>query len=183
MLLVCNNYLLTFTQPLQFPDQPYVVSGSIIVFIEKLDEEFTKILQATDAHSTEYVNKLVNDMYQDMGSCMYLLSLASQLWHAPSLLPSPPFCFPLLPSPLCSPPSSPLLHYPSQICFSFPSPFSSVPFLFPPLLSSPIISPLPSPLLLSLLLFPLLSSPLSSPSPPSPSPPLLPSYLGCRMRQ
>lgn len=63
MLLVCNNYLLTFTQPLQFPDQPYVVSGSIIVFIEKLDEEFTKILQATDAHSTEYVNKLVNDMY------------------------------------------------------------------------------------------------------------------------
>ena len=51
------------TQPLQFPDQPYVISGSIIVFIEKLDEEFTKILQATDAHSTEYVNKLVNDMY------------------------------------------------------------------------------------------------------------------------
>lgn len=83
MLLVCNKYLLTcphlLTQPLQFPDQPYVISGSIIVFIEKLDEEFTKILQATDAHSTEYVNKLVNDMYQDMGSHMYLLSLASQL--------------------------------------------------------------------------------------------------------
>lgn len=38
--------------------QPYVVHGDALVLIERLDDEFTKILQNTDAHSTDYVHKL-----------------------------------------------------------------------------------------------------------------------------
>eukprot|EP00731_Ephydatia_muelleri_P022471 Em0015g54a len=38
--------------------QPFVVHGDALVLIERLDDEFTKILQNTDAHSTDYVHKL-----------------------------------------------------------------------------------------------------------------------------
>ena len=39
--------------------QPFVVNGDALVLVERLDDEFTKILQNTDAHSTDYVHKLV----------------------------------------------------------------------------------------------------------------------------
>ena len=38
---------------------PYHVRGSILNVIERLDEEYVKMLQSCDAHSTEYVDRLV----------------------------------------------------------------------------------------------------------------------------
>lgn len=40
------------------PDRPYKIHGNILVFVERMDEEFTKVLQATDPHSTDFVTKL-----------------------------------------------------------------------------------------------------------------------------
>ena len=34
-----------------------MLKGGIVGFIERMDDEFIKVLQATDAHSTEYVNR------------------------------------------------------------------------------------------------------------------------------
>ncbi|XP_013399925.1 eukaryotic translation initiation factor 3 subunit C isoform X2 [Lingula anatina] len=37
---------------------PYLVRGCILTVVERMDEEFTKMLQGCDAHSTEYVERL-----------------------------------------------------------------------------------------------------------------------------
>lgn len=37
---------------------PYMINGCIVTIIERMDLEFTRILQAADAHSPEYVDKL-----------------------------------------------------------------------------------------------------------------------------
>lgn len=37
---------------------PFLINGCIVTIIERMDHEFTKILQAADAHSPEYVEKL-----------------------------------------------------------------------------------------------------------------------------
>ncbi|XP_030847884.1 eukaryotic translation initiation factor 3 subunit C [Strongylocentrotus purpuratus] len=42
-------------------EPPYKVRGCILTVAERLDEEFTKMLQATDAHSTEYVERLKDE--------------------------------------------------------------------------------------------------------------------------
>merc|ERR1712168_1407206 len=39
-------------------DPPYRVRGCVLTLIEKMDEEYTKMLQACDAHSTEFVERL-----------------------------------------------------------------------------------------------------------------------------
>ena len=39
-------------------DGPWRVRGCILSLVERMDEEFTKMLQACDAHSTEYVERL-----------------------------------------------------------------------------------------------------------------------------
>ncbi|XP_041347425.1 eukaryotic translation initiation factor 3 subunit C-like isoform X3 [Gigantopelta aegis] len=46
---------------------PYQVRGCVLTTLERMDEEFTKMLQGCDAHSTEYVDRLqdeyeINDM-------------------------------------------------------------------------------------------------------------------------
>ena len=51
--------------------QPFVVHGDALVLIERLDDEFTKILQNTDAHSTDYVHKLVHHGVCVHGVYMY----------------------------------------------------------------------------------------------------------------
>lgn len=38
-------------------DTPYQVKGCILSMLERLDDEFTKILQVEDCHSTDYVEK------------------------------------------------------------------------------------------------------------------------------
>ena len=43
---------LTFSFAVWNPDQQFIVSGSILVFVEHMDDEFTKILLNTDARST-----------------------------------------------------------------------------------------------------------------------------------
>ena len=50
--------------------QPFVVHGDALVLIERLDDEFTKILQNTDAHSTDYVHKLVHHCVCGGCGCM-----------------------------------------------------------------------------------------------------------------
>ena len=40
---------------------PYRVRGCILTVVERMDEEFTKMLQACDAHSTEYVDRLKDE--------------------------------------------------------------------------------------------------------------------------
>eukprot|EP00745_Piridium_sociabile_P042388 TRINITY_DN85371_c0_g1_i1.p1 TRINITY_DN85371_c0_g1~~TRINITY_DN85371_c0_g1_i1.p1 ORF type:complete len:942 (-),score=320.40 TRINITY_DN85371_c0_g1_i1:456-3281(-) len=40
---------------------PYSVRGCILTAMERLDEEFTKMLQACDAHSTEFVDRLKDE--------------------------------------------------------------------------------------------------------------------------
>ena len=40
-----------------FQKPPYRVRGCILTVIERMAEEFTKMLQACDAHSTEYVDR------------------------------------------------------------------------------------------------------------------------------
>ena len=38
-------------------DQPIKVRGCILAMVERMDEEFTKMLQGCDCHSTEYVER------------------------------------------------------------------------------------------------------------------------------
>lgn len=40
---------------------PYRVHGCVLTLVERMDDEFTKILQNTDAHATEYVDKLIHE--------------------------------------------------------------------------------------------------------------------------
>lgn len=42
--------------------QEYRVKGNAVALVEKLDSEFTKILQNADAHSTEYVQLLRDEI-------------------------------------------------------------------------------------------------------------------------
>lgn len=53
---LCEDLLENFN--ISNATQPFVVHGDALVLIERLDDEFTKILQNTDAHSTDYVHKL-----------------------------------------------------------------------------------------------------------------------------
>ncbi|XP_056016697.1 eukaryotic translation initiation factor 3 subunit C-like isoform X1 [Ostrea edulis] len=41
--------------------EPYRVRGCVLTVVERMDEEFTKMLQACDAHSTEYVDRLKDE--------------------------------------------------------------------------------------------------------------------------
>ena len=40
-------------------DPPYHIRACILTMVERMDEEFVKMLQACDAHSTEYVERYV----------------------------------------------------------------------------------------------------------------------------
>ncbi|XP_050162132.1 eukaryotic translation initiation factor 3 subunit C-like protein, partial [Myiozetetes cayanensis] len=43
------------------PEQPYRVRGCVLTLVERMDEEFTKIMQNTDPHSQEYVEHLKDE--------------------------------------------------------------------------------------------------------------------------
>ena len=38
-------------------EAPYRVRGCILTIVERMDDEFTKMLQACDAHSNDYVER------------------------------------------------------------------------------------------------------------------------------
>lgn len=40
------------------PAQPYIMHGSVILLVKRLDDELTKIFQLADCHSTDYIEKL-----------------------------------------------------------------------------------------------------------------------------
>ena len=44
-----------------FDKSPYRVHGCVLSLIERMDEEFTKMLQACDAHSPEYIDRLKDE--------------------------------------------------------------------------------------------------------------------------
>ncbi|XP_074023372.1 eukaryotic translation initiation factor 3 subunit C-like [Numenius arquata] len=53
--------ILEESENLSNPEQPYRVRGCILTLVERMDEEFTKIMQNTDPHSQEYVEHLKDE--------------------------------------------------------------------------------------------------------------------------
>lgn len=49
------------SENLAVSDQPFRVRGCILTLVERMDEEFTKIMQNTDPHSQEYVDNLKDE--------------------------------------------------------------------------------------------------------------------------
>ncbi|XP_047231998.1 eukaryotic translation initiation factor 3 subunit C isoform X2 [Girardinichthys multiradiatus] len=49
------------SESLNLSDQPFRVRGCVLTLIERMDEEFTKIMQNTDPHSQEYVDNLKDE--------------------------------------------------------------------------------------------------------------------------
>lgn len=49
------------SENLSNPELPYRVRGCILTLVERMDEEFTKIMQNTDPHSQEYVDNLKDE--------------------------------------------------------------------------------------------------------------------------
>uniref|UniRef100_A0A8D0A4I2 Eukaryotic translation initiation factor 3 subunit C n=1 Tax=Sander lucioperca TaxID=283035 RepID=A0A8D0A4I2_SANLU len=49
------------SESLAISDQPFRVRGCILTLVERMDEEFTKIMQNTDPHSQEYVDNLKDE--------------------------------------------------------------------------------------------------------------------------
>ncbi|XP_077080769.1 eukaryotic translation initiation factor 3 subunit C isoform X2 [Siphateles boraxobius] len=51
------------SENLAISDQPFRVRGCILTLVERMDEEFTKIMQNTDPHSQEYVDNLKDESH------------------------------------------------------------------------------------------------------------------------
>uniref|UniRef100_A0A3Q1BSG2 Eukaryotic translation initiation factor 3 subunit C n=1 Tax=Amphiprion ocellaris TaxID=80972 RepID=A0A3Q1BSG2_AMPOC len=49
------------SENLAISDQPFRVRGCVLTLVERMDEEFTKIMQNTDPHSQEYVDNLKDE--------------------------------------------------------------------------------------------------------------------------
>lgn len=49
------------SEHLGISDQPFRVRGCVLTLVERMDEEFTKIMQNTDPHSQEYVDNLKDE--------------------------------------------------------------------------------------------------------------------------
>uniref|UniRef100_A0A7N8YJX7 Eukaryotic translation initiation factor 3 subunit C n=1 Tax=Mastacembelus armatus TaxID=205130 RepID=A0A7N8YJX7_9TELE len=49
------------SENLAVSDQPFRVRGCVLTLVERMDEEFTKIMQNTDPHSQEYVDNLKDE--------------------------------------------------------------------------------------------------------------------------
>lgn len=70
---------------LQSPDKPYKIHGNLLVFVERMDEEFTKLLQATDPHSTDFVTKydrIVGDTIFTVALIHYTRTCSYSTFHA-----------------------------------------------------------------------------------------------------
>ena len=48
------------------------MAGNVLTMVERADDEFTKILQSTDAHSTDYVTKY-NVYLHNLCVCRHIL--------------------------------------------------------------------------------------------------------------
>uniref|UniRef100_A0A5S6QPV4 Eukaryotic translation initiation factor 3 subunit C n=1 Tax=Trichuris muris TaxID=70415 RepID=A0A5S6QPV4_TRIMR len=56
--VVCNADVPDEQQNVTNPELPWKLRGCVLSVLERLDDEFTKILQDADCHSTDYVEKL-----------------------------------------------------------------------------------------------------------------------------
>ena len=59
--------------------EPYRLRGCIFSTVERMDDEFTKMLQACDAHSPDYVERSVFKI------CLLLLARIQTNFHYPCL--------------------------------------------------------------------------------------------------
>ncbi len=55
--IVCNDDMTEEMENLSDPTKPYLIKGNLLALLERLDDEFTKVLQNADCHSTDYVEK------------------------------------------------------------------------------------------------------------------------------
>ena len=62
-------------------NRPLRLQGNLLGYLERMNEEFIKILQNTDAHSTDYLTKLVLLFY-----CVHVRYTSSSLLSSPLLL-------------------------------------------------------------------------------------------------
>merc|ERR1719414_1611533 len=58
-VIITGNLIMDENEVLE--SQPYKVRGCYLTAVEKLDEEFIKVLKACDAHSNEYVDRLKDE--------------------------------------------------------------------------------------------------------------------------
>src|SRR6202000_120299 len=58
-------------QPTMTPGEVLKVPGSIVSFVERLDDELTRVLQHVDPHTAEYVERLQDEgaLYTDIVRC------------------------------------------------------------------------------------------------------------------
>ena len=52
--------------------QPVKMMGNVLTMVERVDDEFTKLLQHTDAHSTDYVTKYAVQNVYCIKSAVYV---------------------------------------------------------------------------------------------------------------
>lgn len=57
LAVVCNDDITEEEENLSDATKPYTVKGNLLALLERLDDEFTKVLQNADCHSTDYVEK------------------------------------------------------------------------------------------------------------------------------
>lgn len=57
------------------PDEVFKVPGSVVSFIERLDDELTRSLQNIDPHTTEYIERLGDE------SSLYAAIVRSQTYY------------------------------------------------------------------------------------------------------
>ncbi|KAF3934378.1 hypothetical protein ABW20_dc0101225 [Dactylellina cionopaga] len=60
--------------PTPGPDEMFKISGSIVSFVDRLDDELTKSLQSIDPHTTEYVDRLGDE------AALYRIIVRSQMY-------------------------------------------------------------------------------------------------------
>lgn len=62
ILLSAKNITLSesiFEEQEEYETEPYLLRGCILTAVERLDDEFTKLLKECDPHSNEYVDRYV----------------------------------------------------------------------------------------------------------------------------
>jgi translation initiation factor 3 subunit C len=67
-------------EPVIESTKPYGVRGSIVSYVDRLDDEFTKSLQNIDPHTTDYVDRLKDetDLYTVIvRDVMYIIMLST----------------------------------------------------------------------------------------------------------
>ena len=64
---------------------PYNIRGCILTIVERMDEEFVKMLQACDAHSTEYIVRCVSSLNWHCSVILHCCNMT-----APEYLQTPP---------------------------------------------------------------------------------------------